>query len=64
MSLGDTNKFHIEKECLFAVADIAEGTQGIRRQRIESGQDITVNTQLHVVKIYEELNRVLAGQVR
>ena len=63
MSLGDTNKFHIEKECLFAVADIAEGTQGIRRQRIEGGQDITVNTQLRAVKIYEELNRVLAGRI-
>lgn len=63
LSLGDTNKFHIEKECLFAVADIAEGTQGIRRQRIEAGQDITINTQLRAIKIYEELNRVLAGRI-
>lgn len=63
MSLGDTNKFHIERECLFAVADIAEGTQGVRRQRIEAGQDITVNTQLRAIKIYEELNRVLAGRI-
>lgn len=63
VSLGDSPKFHIEKECLFAVADIAEGTQGVRRQRLEGGQDITVNTQLHAVKIYEELNRVLAGRI-
>lgn len=63
MSLGDTNKFHIERECLFAVADIAEGTQGVRRQRIEAGQDITINTQLRAIKIYEELNRVLAGRI-
>lgn len=63
MALGDTNKFHIERECLFAVADIAEGTQGVRRQRIEAGQDITVNTQLRAIKIYEELNRVLAGRI-
>lgn len=62
-SLGDTNKFHIEKECLFAIADIAEGTQGVRRQRIEAGTDVTVNTQLRAVKIYEELNRVLAGRI-
>lgn len=63
LSLGDTNKFHIERECLFAVADIAEGTQGVRRQRIEAGQDITINTQLRAIKIYEELNRVLAGRI-
>lgn len=63
MALGDSNKFHIERECLFAVADIAEGTQGVRRQRIEAGQDITVNTQLRAIKIYEELNRVLAGRI-
>ena len=63
LSLGDTNKFHIERESLFAVADIAEGTQGVRRQRIEAGQDITINTQLRAIKIYEELNRVLAGRI-
>ena len=63
LALGDTPKFHIERECLFAVADIAEGTQGVRRQRLEAGTDITVNTQLHAIKIYEELNRVLAGRI-
>lgn len=63
LSLGDTNKFHIECECLFAVADIAEGTQGVRRQRIEAGQDITINTQLRAIKIYEEVNRILAGRI-
>lgn len=62
-SLGDSPLFHIEKECLFAVADIAEGTQGIRRQRLEGGMDIAVSTKLRAVKIYEELNRVLAGRI-
>jgi len=63
LALGDSPRFHIVKECYYAVAEIAEGTQGVRRQRIESGEDITVNTQLHAVKIYEEMNRVLAGRV-
>lgn len=62
-ALGDSPKFHIERECLFAVADIAEGTQGVRRQRLEAGTDITVNTQLRAIKIYEELNRVMAGRI-
>lgn len=63
MTLGDTPVFHIERDSLLAVADIAEGTQGVRRQRIEGGTDITVTTQLHAVKIYEELNRVLSGRI-
>ena len=62
-ALGDEDVFHITKDCLFAIADIAEGTQGIRRQRIEAGQDITLHTKLQAVKVYEELNRVLAGRV-
>lgn len=62
-ALGDSPKFHIERECLFAVADIAEGTQGVRRQRLEAGTDITINTQLRAIKIYEELNRVMAGRI-
>lgn len=62
-ALGDTNVFHVEKECLFAVADIAEGTQGVRRQRIEAGSDITVSTQLRAVKVFEDLNRVLSGRI-
>jgi len=41
VALGDTPVFHIEKDCLFAVADIAEGTQGVRRQRLEASTDVT-----------------------
>ena len=62
-SLGDTNIFHTTKPCLLTVADIAEGTQGVRRQRLEAGQDITVYTQLRAVKVYEEMNRVMAGRI-
>ena len=50
-ALGDEDVFHITKDCLFAIADIAEGTQGIRRQRIEAGQDITLHTKLQAVKV-------------
>lgn len=63
LALGDKNTFHVDRDCLFAVADIAEGTQGVRRQRIESGSDVTVDTQLRAVKIYEEVNRVLSGRI-
>ena len=52
-----------KKDCLLTVADVAEGTQGIRRQRLESGSDVMIATQLQAIKVYEEINRVLAGRV-
>lgn len=60
---GDTNVFEIRDGGLFMVADIAHGTQGLRRQRLTGGEEITVKTQLKGIKIYEELRRILAGRV-
>lgn len=60
---GDTNIFELADDGLFIVADIADGTQGIRRQRMAGGEDVPVKTQLKGIKIYEELRRVLAGRV-
>lgn len=60
---GDTNVFELNDDGLFIVADIADGTQGIRRQRMAGGEEIAVKTQLKGIKIYEELRRVLAGRV-
>lgn len=45
------------------VADIADGTQGIRRQRIGGRSETSIPTSLKAVKIYEEMNRVLSGRV-
>lgn len=63
VALGDEPVFIIEKGHLFTVSEMADGTQGIRRQRIEDKEEKTVKTALRGVKIYEELNRVLAGRV-
>lgn len=63
MKEGDTNVFELRDEGMFVVSDIAQGTQGLRRQRIAGGEEITVKTQLKGIKIYEELRRVLAGRV-
>ena len=57
ISLGDQNVFDVEDDDLFFVAEIAEGTQGVRRQRIAGVSQTPINTSLHAVKIYEELNR-------
>lgn len=63
VALGDKNIFVVEDNDLFSVAEAAEGTQGIRRQRFMGRTETAIETSLKVVKIYEELNRVLAGRV-
>lgn len=63
LMLGDQNLFNVEDGSLFAVAEIAPGTQGIRRQRIGEVKQVPVPTTVKGVKIYEELDRVLAGRV-
>lgn len=60
---GDTNVFEIEDGGLFFVAEIADGTQGLRRQRMVGGEELTIRTKLKGIKIYEELRRILAGRV-
>lgn len=60
---GDKNLFVIEDDTLFVVAEAADGTQGIRRQRLGGSSETSIPTSLKVVKIYEELNRVLSGRV-
>lgn len=64
VALGDSMRFEIEDgKSEFIVSQIAEGTQGIRRQRLNPHQPITPDMKLYGVKIYEELNRVLAGRI-
>lgn len=62
IALGDKNVFSIEDSDLFFVADTAEGTQGVRRQRLGGTQDVAIPTTMKTVRIYEELNRVLSGR--
>ncbi len=63
VALGDQNLFEVEDSNLFVVAEAADGTQGIRRQRLGGLTPVSIPTSLKVVKIYEELNRILSGRV-
>lgn len=63
VAMGDKNLFLVEDSDLFTVADAAEGTQGIRRQRLGGVRETSIPTTFKVVRIYEEMNRVLSGQV-
>lgn len=60
---GDSPVFYINDNNLFVVAEAADGTQGIRRQRLSGVSEATIPTTLKVVRIYEEMNRVLSGRV-
>ena len=60
---GDQNIFIVEDSNLFVIDDVANGTQGIRRQRIGGSNEVSIPTTMKMVRIYEELNRVLAGRV-
>lgn len=60
---GDSPIFVVNDNNLFVVSDAADGTQGIRRQRLGGSTETTIPTRLKVVRIYEELNRVLSGRV-
>lgn len=60
---GEKNLFVVEDDTLFVVSEAADGTQGIRRQRLGGSSETSIPTSLKVVKIYEELNRVLSGRV-
>lgn len=59
---GDKNIFVVEDSNLFVVAEAADGTQGIRRQRLGGTSEVSIPTSLKVVKIYDEMNRVLSGR--
>ena len=63
VALGDQNLFLVEDNTLYVVDEAAEGTQGIRRQRLAGVTETPIPTTLKIVRIYEELNRVLAGRV-
>lgn len=60
---GDQNLFLVEDSNIFFVDEVANGTQAIRRQRIGGTSEVSVPTSMKMVRIYEELNRVLSGRV-
>lgn len=60
---GDQNVFITEDSTLFVVDDTANGTQGVRRQRLGGTSETSIPTSMKTIRIYEELNRVLSGRV-
>lgn len=63
MPEGDKNIFVTEDSHLFRVDEMADGTQTLRRQRLSGRSEFSIPVKRKGVKIYEELDRVLAGRV-
>lgn len=63
LARGDKQSFTTPDDQLFKVAIISDGNQNLLRQRVRGGQRITVPTRNYGVKIYEELDRFLSGDV-
>lgn len=63
VAFGDAIQFNVPVKQWFRVDSIAGGTNNLRRQRIGQDQSFTIGTGWDGVKIYEELERFLAGRV-
>lgn len=63
ISAGDENVFSVKNKNMFKVSEVARGTQGLRRQRLNQWETFSVPMATRGIKIYEEMNRVLAGNV-
>lgn len=60
---GDAIEFVAEDGSEFIMAEIANGTQALRRQRLDAGESVVVKTAPFGVRVYEELRRLMAGRV-
>lgn len=59
---GDEQKFYMEDNSLLAVSDVANGIQGIRRQRLGKGKSVVVDTVMKMVKVYDDWQRFMSGR--
>lgn len=60
---GDEPVFEVEDVNWYEVSKVAPGVRGLRRQRLGGTKSVTVHTDMHGVRIYEPLRRLLAGRV-
>ena len=60
---GDSPVFEVEDVNWYEISKIAPGVRGLRRQRLAGRKVVTLNAEMHGVRIYEHLRRILAGRV-
>jgi hypothetical protein len=60
---GDTNEWVLEDDIMYEVAQIADGTQGVRRQRLGGATTHRIPTYRKAVRVYEHLRKLLAKSI-
>jgi len=63
LALGDQNSFYAPDRTMLVISEIADGTQSLRRQRLDVGTNVSITTSWKGIKIYEHLSRLLSGRV-
>lgn len=63
LALGDQNSFYVPDKTMLVISEIADGTQSLRRQRLDVGTNVSITTSWKGIKIYEHLSRLLSGRV-
>ena len=60
VNAGEKPIFRIKDANWYTVSEVSGGNQALRRQRITGTEEVTIPTRWHAVKIYEEMERLLA----
>lgn len=63
LARGDQNSFYVPDNTMLVVSEIADGTQALRRQRLDVGTNVPIPTTLKGIKIFEHLSRLISGRV-
>lgn len=61
VNAGDKPIFRIKDANWYTVSEVSGGNQALRRQCITGTEEVTIPTRWHAVKVYEEMERLLAN---
>lgn len=60
---GDSDKFSTPDDTDLIVANTSDGNMGVRRQKIGENPSITLRPEMHTIKVYDDLARMMAGEI-
>lgn len=63
LALGDQNSFYVPDKTMLVISEIADGTQSLRRQRLDVGTNVSIPVSWKGIEIYEHLSRLLSGRI-
>lgn len=63
LALGDKNEFYADDDSEFVVCEVAEGNSTPRRQRLGARNKASVNTTVHMIRMYDYFARFMAGRI-